>query len=175
MMHGKSNIKCFLFYLFKVRTILDPMYCCVRHIKLQYPHGAVVSGVADIQSARRQDICFYGSRKINTVVTKVRHWSLSYATWQQSIHLPTHMTSKRTLPSGFAIICYAFQASPSLTTCPTHRSIRKSKYLLKQAESTRRAQYVLRNTEARSHNHCCRGKANSIKYSHGVILALFIP
>jgi len=43
-------------YLFKVRTILDPMCCCVRSedpLSYNTLHGAVASGVADIQSARR--------------------------------------------------------------------------------------------------------------------------
>jgi len=39
-------------------------------------------------------------------------------------------------------------------------------------KGTRRAMLVLRNIEARSYNHCCRGKALSITYSECVFVAL---
>jgi len=41
-------------------------------------------------------------------------------------------------------------------------------------KGTRRAMLVLRNIEARSYNHCCRGKALSITYSECVFVALGI-
>ena len=52
------------------------MCCCVRSedtLKYNTPHHEpVASGFAYTQSARRYGICcFYGTRKINTVVTSV--------------------------------------------------------------------------------------------------------
>ena len=39
---------------------------------------------------------------------------------------------------------------------------------------TRQAMYVSRNTEARWHNHCCRGKTINISYSECFSVALII-
>ena len=39
---------------------------------------------------------------------------------------------------------------------------------------TRQAMYVKRNLEARSYNHCCRGKAKIITYTESVFVALVI-
>jgi hypothetical protein len=42
------------------------------------------------------------------------------------------------------------------------------------SNTKRHAMYVYRNIEARSSNHCCRGKAISITYSESVSVALVI-
>jgi hypothetical protein len=47
-----------------------------------------------------------------------------------------------------------------------------SVYLLTNV--TRQAMYVQRNSDVRSRNHCCRGKAISITYSECVSVALVI-
>jgi len=53
---------------------------------------------------------------------------------------------------------------------PRQRSVHSTHFQY----SARRALYVKRKIEARSRNHCCRGKAINIKYYWGVCVAVVI-
>jgi hypothetical protein len=56
IIYAKLAKASYFIYLFKVRTILDPMCCCVRSgdtLSYYTLHGAVASEIADTQSARR--------------------------------------------------------------------------------------------------------------------------